>query len=101
MPSLFALMLSFLPQRAEVLSPLNRLVGPFVCRNESRLAALIRFGRENGLCFGIEFSDERLSQKAVIQVPQTTVQETVMAILDMGDTLKLSARNGVVLVGAR
>ena len=74
-----------------------------MCRDKTRLAALIRFGRENDLCFGIEFSDERLRQKTVIQVPRTTVREAVKAILaaDKGDTLMISARNGVVLIRSR
>lgn len=97
---LFALVLPLLLLRAEAPIRLNRIVGPFTSRNESRLAALIRFGRENRLCFGIEFSDASFQDIPVIQLPQTTLREAVEAILvrDQGHSLAVSTLKGVVII---
>ncbi len=84
--------------RAESPCPLLKRIGSFTRGSESSLAALVRFGSENHISFGIESlaSDPR---PPINTIPtETTAQAAILKIIGAPQHYPLSCVNDVVLI---
>lgn len=82
---------------AEAECPLSRQVKPFSAQNENRLAALVRFGKENRISFGVEsFGD--LAQRVTTNSGSGTALSTIVDILGTASEYDISCLSGVVVV---
>jgi hypothetical protein len=79
-------------------SLLSRHVSHFSIGKTSALDALIWFGRDQRICFGIEFYGAELSNPVEIEIDDATVGEVVQKILGSTDTYQLSVLDGVILI---
>jgi hypothetical protein len=78
-------------------SPLSRHVSHFSIGKTTALDALVWFGREEHISFGIEFYGD-LSRTVQINVDDTTVGEIVQKILGSTDAYRLSVSDNVILI---
>jgi hypothetical protein len=79
-------------------SPLSRHVSHFSIGKTSALDALIWLGRDERICFGIEFYGTELSKAVQIKMDDTTVGEIVKKILASTGAYQLSVSDGVILI---
>jgi len=79
-------------------SALSRQVSHFSIGKTSVLDALLWLGRDERVCFGIEFSGPELSREVQIAADNTTVGEVVKKILGSADAFQLSISDGVILI---
>jgi len=70
----------------------------FVSTRGSRLSALVRLGRENGLCFGIETATGRFHEKITVRLADTDAQSAINAILGAPQDYDISLLHNVVLI---
>ena len=77
---------------------LSRQVHHFSIGQTSVLDALLWFGHDQGVCFGIEFSGPDLSRTVQVVADMTTVGEVVKEILGRSDAYLLSVSDGVILI---
>ncbi len=83
------------PRKASVL---RRQVDHFSFGETTALNALLWFGHDEGICFGIEFSGQELNKKVRISLDKTTVGDAVRKILSSSDLYVVSAPDGIVLI---
>jgi hypothetical protein len=83
--------------RQPTASPLSRHVSHFSIGKTTVLDALVWFGREEHISFGIEFYGD-LRRTVQINVDDTTVREIVQRILGSTDAYRLSASDNVMLI---
>jgi hypothetical protein len=79
-------------------SALSRPVSRFSIGKTSVLDALLWLGRDQRICFGIEFSGPELSRNVEVAAEKTTVSEVVTKILGSSDAFQLSVSDGVILI---
>ncbi len=79
-------------------SALSRQVSHFSIGNTSVLDALLWLGRDDGVCFGIEFSGPELNRDVQVAADKTTMSEVVKKILGSSDAYRLSVSDGVILI---
>jgi hypothetical protein len=79
-------------------SLLSRQVSHFSIGKTSVLDALLWLGRDERVCFGIEFSGPELSRELQIAADNTTVGQVVKKILGSADAFQLSISDGVILI---
>jgi hypothetical protein len=77
---------------------LSSQVSHFSIGQTSVLEALLWFGHDQRVCFGIEFSGPDLSRKVQVAADMTTVGEVVKEILGRSDAYLLSVSDGVILI---
>jgi hypothetical protein len=82
-------------------SPLSRHVSHFSIGKTSMLDALIWLGRDERICFGIEFYGPELSNPVQIEMDNATISEIVEKILGSTNTYQLSVSDGVILIRKR
>ena len=89
-------------QRPNVPIPdlLVRRVQAYRVHNEPRLNALVRFGRENGIPLGIEFSTAELDDTVNVSTPATDVRGVLSSILGVTRQYSLASARGVVSIRA-
>ncbi|MGA2431100.1 MAG: hypothetical protein ABSH13_21565 [Candidatus Acidiferrum sp.] len=76
---------------------LSASVPAFRVQQASRIEALLRFGDENGLCFGIEEVDAALlTELADFDIKNSTVQATIKSILGPGHPITTEKHYGVI-----
>jgi hypothetical protein len=81
---------------------LSASVGAFRVQQASRIAALLKFGDENGLCFGIEEVDAALlGELADFDIKNSTVQATIESILGPEHPITAEKHYGVIEVRPR
>lgn len=83
--------------KAESRCPLLLDVKPFTSYNESRLATLIHFGRENHISFGVESSSDDLLKPINASTPRGIARSAIMQILGV-PSYHVACVNGVVVV---
>ena len=81
-----------------VVAPLSRPISHFSIGKTSGLDALLWLGREERICFGIEFSGDELSREVRVKADQSTIGEMVKKILSPADAYQLSVSDGVILI---
>jgi hypothetical protein len=79
---------------------LVRRVPAYRVQNEPRLNALVRFGRENGIPLGIEFSTTELDDTVNVSTPATDVWGVLSSILGVTRQYSLASARGVVSIRA-
>ena len=78
---------------------LSASVAAFRVQQASRIEALLRFGDENGLCFGIEEVDAALlTELADFDIKNSTVQATIKSILGPEHPITTEKHYGVIEV---
>lgn len=77
---------------------LSRRVSHFSIRKTTALDALLWFGHNERICFGIEFSGPELGKSVRLSVHKATVSEVVKKILGSSDDLRLSVAGDVILI---
>ncbi len=77
-------------------SPLSRHINHFRIGPTSGLNALLWFGHDNGVCFGIEYSGPDLNNNVQVDENDTTVGKVIRRIL--GSAYQISASEGIVLI---
>lgn len=80
---------------------LSRPVTHFSIGRTSALNALLWFGYDEHICFGIEFSGQELARSIRISVHKAAVSEVVKKILGSSDAYRLSVSDGVILIRKR
>ena len=77
-------------------------IAEFDAKQVSPLDALLRFGAEHHLCFGIEYVDQDLlTRPADFQLRNTTVKAAVLRILDSSPALTIEQHFGVIEIRRR
>ncbi len=79
-------------------SALSRQVSHFSIGKTSALDALLWLGRDERICFGIEFSGPELGRGVQVAADKTTVSEVVKKILVSSDAYQLSVSDGIILI---
>jgi len=79
---------------------LARRVPAYRVQNEPRLNALVRFGRENGIPLGIEFSTTELDDTVNLSTSATNVRGVLNSILGVTRQYSLASARGVVSIRA-
>lgn len=79
-------------------SVLSSQVNHFSLGRTSVLEALLWFGRDQRVCFGIEFSGPDLSRTVQVEADTSTVEEVVRKILGQPGVYSLSVSHGVILI---
>jgi hypothetical protein len=82
-------------------SLLSRHVSHFSIGKTRALDALIWLGRDERICFGIEFYRAELGNPVQIEMDNATIGEIVQKILGSTDAYQLSVLNGVILIRKR
>ncbi len=77
---------------------LTQRVRHFVATEERRLSALVRLGRENGLCFGIETVTDNFNEKITLRLTDTDAQNAINAILGSPREYEISVLHNVILI---
>jgi hypothetical protein len=81
---------------------LSQPVGEFEIRKVSRIHALLQFGKENGICFGIEYVDRGfLTELTDVELSNTTVGRAIESILGAMPALSIITRGGIVEIGRK
>ena len=70
----------------------------FVATEERRLTALVRLGRENGLCFGIETVTDNFNEKITLSLTNSDAQNVISAILGSLQEYDVSILHNVILI---
>jgi hypothetical protein len=81
-----------------VVAPLSRPISHFSIGKTSVLDALLWLGRDERICFGIEFSGDELSREVWVNADQSTIGEVVKKILSPAEAYQLSVSDGVILI---
>lgn len=81
-----------------VVTPLSRPVSHFSIGKTSVLDALLWLGRDERICFGIEFSGDELSREVRVEADQNTIGEVVNKILSPAEAYQLAVSDGVILI---
>ncbi|PYT25669.1 MAG: hypothetical protein DMG57_24515 [Acidobacteria bacterium] len=76
---------------------LSQRIHTFEAREEFRLPALIRLGRENGLCFGIEEADN-FNQRITLSLADIDARSAISAILGSTQDYDISVLHNVILI---
>ena len=76
---------------------LSHRIHRFEAREELRLPALIRLGRENDLCFGIEQADN-FNQRITLSLAYIDARSAISAILGSSQDYDISVLRNVVLI---
>jgi hypothetical protein len=77
---------------------LTHRVQHFVATGERRLSALVRLGRENGLCFGIETVTDNFNEKITLRLTDTAAQNAINAVLGSSREYEISVSHNVILI---
>ncbi|HCC58076.1 MAG TPA: hypothetical protein DEQ47_12630 [Solibacterales bacterium] len=83
---------------AEPICPLLRNTPPFSAHGETRLTALLGFGLENHISFGIESFSDDLLQPLTTNLAKGTAESKIRQILGMPAAYRVSCATGVVIV---
>jgi len=70
----------------------------FVATKEQRLSALVRLGRETGLCFGIETLTDNFNEKITLRLVDTDAHSTISAVLGSSREYEISVLHNVILI---
>ena len=70
----------------------------FASSDERRLSALVRLGRENGLCFGIETMTGKFNEKITLRLTDTDAQSAINAVLGSSREYNISLLHNVTLI---
>jgi hypothetical protein len=65
---------------------------------EPRLSALIRLGRENGLCFGIETRTDHFNEKITLSIVDTDAYNAINTVLGSSPGYEISVLHNVILI---
>lgn len=84
--------------KAEFNCPLELSAKVFMFRDESRLAALVRFGRENHISLGVESLAGNPLHLTPLNPTGNTVKSTILQILGASGSYHLYCVNGVVII---
>jgi hypothetical protein len=79
-------------------SVLTNRVHYFVATEERRLFALVRLGRENGLCFGIETVTGKFNEKITLRLTDTDARSAISAVLGSPPEYDISLLHNVILI---
>ena len=77
---------------------LTHRIQHFVATEERRLSALVRLGRENGLCFGIETVTDNFNEKITLRLTDTDAQNAINAVLGSSREYEISVLHNVILI---
>ena len=77
---------------------LTHRIQHFVATEERRLSALVRLGRENGLCFGIETVTDNFNEKITLRLIDTDAQNVINAALGSSQEYEISVLHNVILI---
>lgn len=83
---------------AQPVCPLPRNMPPFSAHGETRLTALVGFGRENHISFGIESFSDDLLQPLTTDLAKGTAESQIREILGTPVAYRISCAAGVVMV---
>lgn len=83
---------------AQPVCPLPRNMPPFSAHGETRLTALLGFGRENHISFGIESFSDDLLQPLTTNLAKGTAESQIRRILGTPVAYRISCAAGVVMV---
>ena len=90
--------LALIAAAGPAISPLDRPVGAFSTKGEPRIRALIRFGHENGIRFGIETRSRDLTEQVQLSLPAGRARESLMAVLGQPGKWEIGTRANVILI---
>jgi hypothetical protein len=77
---------------------LTQRIQHFVATEERRLSALVRLGRENGLCFGIETVTDNFNEKITLRLTNSDAQSVINAVLGSSREYEISVLHSVILI---
>jgi hypothetical protein len=83
---------------SDAVSLLSRQVSHFSIGKTSALDAPLWLGRDERVCFGVEFYGTDLSREVQVEADRTTLSEAVKTLLHSADAYQLSVSDGVILI---